>query len=81
MEEHRDIRKDCEKTFNSLDTKLASIEKLLRGNGTVGVAEMARRAFEHCQYLKSSKNGLLDWAFRAIILTLIGFIAVKLGLK
>jgi hypothetical protein len=81
MEEYRDIRKDCEKTFNSLDTKLASIEKLLRGNGTVGVAEMARRAFEHCQYLKSSKNGLLDWAFRVVILTLISFIAVKLGLK
>lgn len=67
--------------FQEIKLKLAHIEKLLMGNGVVGVAEMARRAFEHCQAMKASKNGLLDWAFRLVIAVLIGFIAVKLELK
>ena len=61
--------------------KLGSIEKLLKGNGKIGIAEMARRAFEHCEALKSSKNGLLDWGFRAALTILIGYIAFKVGLR
>jgi len=67
--------------LQEIKTKLAHIEKLLKGNGVIGVAEMARRAFEQCQEYKKAKNGLLDWAFRAVILILIGFIAMKLELK
>lgn len=67
--------------LQEIKSKLAHIEKLLKGNGVVGVAEMARRAFEMCQEGKKAKNGLLDWAFRVVILTLIGFIAMKLELK
>ena len=57
------------------------IKKMLVGNGSVGVAEMARRAFKYTEWHKASKNGLLDWVFRAIILLMLGAIAVKLGLK
>jgi hypothetical protein len=67
--------------IQEIKSKLNRIEKLLMGNGVIGVAEMARRAFEYCQYHKQSKNGLLDWSFRIVILTLIGFIAMKLDLK
>jgi len=67
--------------LHDIKTKLVHIEKLLMGNGTVGVAEMARRSFEYMLHCKQSKNGLLDWVFRVVILTLIGYIAVRLGLK
>jgi hypothetical protein len=70
MEELREIK-----------DKLDHIEKLLMGNGKVGVAEMARRAFEYCQAHKQSKNGLLDWSFRIMITIILGFIAVQVGLK
>ena len=61
--------------------KLIHIEKLLKGNGVVGIAEMARRAFEYCQKQKASKNGLLDWSFRIMVAIVLGFIAMKVGLK
>jgi len=67
--------------LQEIKTKLNHIEKLLMGNGVVGVAEMARRSFEFMLTSKKAKNGLLDWAFRVVILTLIGFIAMKLELK
>ena len=67
--------------LQEIKLKLQHIEKLLMGNGVVGVAEMARRAFEHCQYLKQSKNGLVDWVFRVVILLILGYIATRLGMK
>lgn len=57
------------------------IKKMLLGNGKVGVSEMARRAFDYTQWHKASKNGLLDWVFRIGIAIIVGFIAVKVGLK
>jgi len=60
---------------------IKSTNKLLLGNGKIGVAEMARRAFEYMQCNKETKNGLLDWAFRVSIMIVLGFIAVKVGLK
>ena len=67
--------------LQEIKSKLAHIEKLLMGNGIVGVAEMARRAFEYCQSHKQSKNGLLDWAFRVVIMITLSFIAVQVGMK
>jgi hypothetical protein len=67
--------------LQEIKLKLQHIEKLLMGNGIVGVAEMARRAFEYCQAHKQSKNGLLDWSFRIMITIILGFIAVQVGLK
>ena len=64
-----------------IENKLTHMEKLLMGNGTIGIAEMARRAFEFCQNAKVSKQGFIDWLFRAIILIFLGFIAAKVGLK
>ena len=60
---------------------LKHIEKLLRGNGAIGVAEMARRAFDRTEEWRTSKNGLLDWGFRIGISILLGYIALQVGLK
>jgi hypothetical protein len=74
-------RSNIMEELKEIKTKLDHIEKLLMGNGGVGVAEMARRAFEYCQQHKQSKNGLLDWSFRAVIMITLSFIAVRVGIK
>ena len=78
MEERR---RHADVVLEKVEEKLEHIEKLLMGNGVVGVAEMARRAFEHCQALKASKNGLFDWTFRIIIMLVLGYIATRVGMK
>jgi len=67
--------------LDTLEYQLSNIKALLMGNGKIGIAEMARRAFEYMQTCKSTKNGLLDWAFRIMITTLMGYIAVRIGVK
>ena len=61
--------------------ELKEIKTLLMGNGKVGIAEMARRAFEYYQRQAKTKNGLIDWIFRIAIGIILMFIAVKVGLK
>jgi len=72
---------ELKERFDRLEENSINIKKLLLGNGKMGVAEMARRAFEYVQYQNKTKNGRLDWTFRAIIVVLIGYISVKVGLK
>ena len=59
--------------------KINHIEKMLMGNGKVGIAEQARRAFEMCQAAKVSKQGLMDWGFRVLIATGIAYVIALLG--
>jgi len=72
---------ELKERFDRLEENSINIKKLLLGNGKMGVAEMARRSFEYVQYQNKTKNGRLDWTFRAIIVVLIGYISVKVGLK
>lgn len=67
--------------LDRIEKELHSVKKLLIGNGEVGVAEMARRAFEYMLRCKATRNGLLDWTFRAVITIMVAFIALKVGLK
>jgi len=67
--------------ISEIKVELIKITQLLHGNGAVGVAEMARRSFEHMNQLKASKNGLLDWTFRLVIAALLSFVALKVGLR
>ena len=69
------------KDYPDMMERLKHIETLLMGNGKIGVAEMARRAFEYMQVEKTTKNGLVDWAFRIAIMIVLTFIAVKVGIK
>ena len=73
MEERR---RHADVVLEKVEAKLDHIEKLLKGNGVVGVAEMARRAFEHCQDLKRSKNGLYDWGYRILIGMMLSYLIV-----
>jgi len=67
--------------MDKMEYQLSNIKSLLMGNGKIGIAEMARRSFEYMIHCKKTKNGALDWAFRAIITIGIGYIAVRIGLK
>ena len=76
MEERRN---DVE--LNEIKCDIKEVKALLMGNGSIGVAEMARRSFEHMNQLKASKNGLMDWTFRIGISILLTFVALRVGLK
>ena len=61
-------------------TDVKEVKTLLLGNGKIGVAEMARRSYEYVTQAKETKNGLLDWVFRAVITVAVGYIAVQVGI-
>ena len=63
----------------ALDAKTA--KALLLGNGKMGTAEMARRAFNASENCRKTKNGRLDWIFRIIVAIMLGYIAVEIGIK
>ena len=65
----------------SIYKELKEIKVLLMGNGKIGIAEMARRAFEYYQRQSKTKNGLIDWTFRIVISMILTFIAVKVGFR
>ena len=67
--------------WKELNYKIDNLKALLMGNGKIGISEMARRAFKYMEHLQTTKNGRLDWVFRIVVMTLITFIAVKIGLK
>ena len=71
---------ELKEKLDTLETNSNSIKKLLLGNGKMGIAEMARRAFEYMLLCKQTNNGLLDWAFRGFITILMTYIAIKIGL-
>jgi len=81
MDERRELCKKHEEHMDTISKDLQDIKKLLLGNGIMGVAEMARRAFEACTDCSKAKSGLWDWTFRAIITIMVGYVAVKVGIK
>ena len=73
--------KNQDKKLDNIEKQVSHIRAMLMGNGIVGIAEMARRSFEYMLLQKKTKNGLLDWVFRGAIAVILGYIAVKIGLK
>jgi len=67
--------------LDKLEASIESVKKLLLGNGEIGIAEKARRAYNYMRHQDKTKNGRLDWTFRAVIGILLTFIAVRVGLK
>ena len=61
--------------------RLNAIEKRINGNGDLGIEAKARLSYEYIQKATASKNGLLDWVFRCVIMIVLAYIATKVGLK
>lgn len=70
-----------ENDLSEIKNDMKEIKKLLLGNGAIGVAEMARRTYEWMVFCKATRNGRLDWAFRAIIMIVVSYIAYKVGIR
>ena len=64
-------------SLESLEKKIDDIRIILLGNGKLGLVAKVQIMWEN----KKTRMGLLDWAFRIIILTVISFVAVKVNLK
>ena len=62
---------------NSLEQKIDDLRKLLLGNGKIGVFAKVQMLWEG----KKTRMGLIDWAFRITIATVLGYVAIKVGLK
>jgi len=71
--------KSQDKKLANIENQVSHIRALLMGNGVVGIAEMARRAFDYMLLQKKTKNGLLDWTFRGVVTVVLGYIALKIG--
>lgn len=64
-------------SLETLETKIDKLTKIIDGNGKLGL--FAKVHIMWCE--RKSKNGLLDWAFRILIMTVISYIAVKVGIR
>jgi choline-glycine betaine transporter len=73
----------CEQhdAIKEIRNDIKDIKHIVVGNGKMGIAEMARRAFEYTERAEVSKNGILDWAFRTVVAILLAYIAVRMGIK
>jgi hypothetical protein len=76
-----DELKSQDKKLENIEKQVSHIRALLMGNGVVGIAEMARRAFDYMLLQKKTKNGLLDWTFRGVVTLVLAYIAIEIGLK
>ena len=57
------------------------VKKNLFGNGDMGTSQKADEAYQYIKKLEVSKNGYIDWLFRAVISLLLVWIATRVGLK
>jgi len=64
-------------SLESLEKKVDDLRVILLGNGKIGLVAKVQMLWEG----KKTRMGLLDWAFRTAIFILIGYIAMKVGLK
>ena len=79
-EEHPECALHAEKLTN-LEKSVNKILKLIQGNGTMGIATKAHLAYEEMQERIKSKNKIKLDVYRWVIFAILGFIAVKVGLK
>lgn len=74
---HRSVIKELQ----DVSKEIKSFVKMWNGNGTPGVGFQHQTMWEHYQRMKKSTQGFVDWLFRAVVMILLTFVAVKLGLK
>jgi len=68
-------------TVNEIKDDVHKILILWNGNGKTGAGYKIETMWQNYTERRKSSQGLIDWAFRAIITILVTFIAIKVGLK
>ena len=73
--------KNIDETFVRAFDKMSILEKVVYGNGKDGLSGKVATLYAWYQKQTATQAGLLDWAFRVLIMIVLTFIAVKVGLK
>jgi len=78
----------CKERYNhlaqnieDLKVEVIKLRLLWQGNGKVGAGHKVNTMWDAFEVRRQSSQGMLDWIFRAVVMILITYIAVKLGLK
>jgi hypothetical protein len=77
QERHKNLTKEV----NNIQDNVMKILLLWNGNGKPGVGYKVDTMWEYYCNNKRSTQGIIDWAFRAVITILITYIAVRMGLQ
>lgn len=74
----------CQEHQNKIEeisTDVKVIRTMLTGNGDIGICEQVRNHDSFIKKFKKRRYDLTTFAFRIVLTIVIGFIAVKVGLK
>ena len=67
--------------LDEIKADVKAILKLHNGNGQIGFIAKCQMCYDWMIQAKDNKNSVLMSAYRAMIVIILGFIAVKVGLK
>lgn len=67
--------------LNEIKDDVKSILKLLNGNGKIGFIAKCQMVYDWMLQVKSDKGNIVMFAYRVMLALILGFIAVKVGLK
>ena len=79
-----ELRQNCalhEERLKNLENNVTKILTLLQGNGQMGFITKAGLAYDDMVLRKTQGNKLKVDIYRWIIFAILGFIAIKVGLK
>ena len=87
-ERHKNLTQNTAKANEELNKKVDEIRDevlkirlLWMGNGKPGAGHKIETMWTHYSEKQKSTQGLIDWAFRAVITVLVSYIAIKIGIK
>ena len=88
QERHKNLEKIVESETGGLKDVVAEIKDevmkirlLWTGNGKIGAGHKIDTMWNEFMIKKKSSQGLVDWAFRAVLMIFLTYISVKLGLQ
>lgn len=67
--------------LDEIKADVKSILKLLNGNGKIGFIAKCQMCYDWMLQAKTNKNSILMSLYRTALVLILGFIAVKVGLK
>ncbi len=67
--------------LQEIKTDVKDIKKILNGNGQIGVVAKVEYHELWIQRQKSKRDSIVNFVYRAVIAVVVGYIAIKVGLK
>ena len=76
-EKHTNLAKQVDRIGDDVNKILI----LWNGNGDTGAGYKVNTMWSKHKITQKSNQGLMDWFFRAVLMILVTYIAIRLGLK